>query len=428
MCVAVPPPSPEQGHLAFFLDPFPLRLQTSKIRLLANDVHSSLCYATYMQRNKVTFCERELIVYQASHVSCTTPSPRFSYRAILLATCYAGLILLFAACASSQGASSTSTPVSSPVRTPTAAIPTLSNALITYKGHSGPVIGVAWSPNGKWLVSCGNDGTVQEWDAQSGAVRWNVRVDSFAFAVAWSPNGAKIAAGGGSGSVFILDATTGHTLATYQGHITFIEGLAWSPDSKYVASGSQDDTVKVWNIQTGKAIVTYSGHNEAVNRVAWSPDGTRIASASHDGTVQVWEAKTGKQLLTYKDHAAPVWEVAWSPDGKYIVSGTGAAGNFAPVTSNNSVKVWNATTGQTLLTYNKHSGQVYALAWSPDGKSIASGGDDHSVRVWNIATGQTTLVYRGHSNSIFKIAWSPDGKSIASASADGTIQVWHLQA
>jgi len=182
-------------------------------------------------------------------------------------------------------------------------------------------------------------------------------------------------------------------------------------------------------VQTGKLQVNYTGHSASVARVAWSPDGSRIASASDDGTVQIWEAKSGKHLLTYNGNGAPVWEVAWSPDGKRLVSGTGAAGSSGPVTSNNSVKVWNAATGQTLITYagTNAQTQTYALAWSPDGKQIASGSDDGLVHIWDASTGQTFFQYHGHTSAIFKVAWSPDGKLIASASDDGTVQVWKPQ-
>jgi WD40 repeat protein len=164
-----------------------------------------------------------------------------------------------------------------------------------------------------------------------------------------------------------------------------------------------------------------------VERLAWSPDGTRVASASYDQTVQVWEAKTGRQILTYKGHVAPVWAVAWSLDGKRIVSGTGAAGIHGPVTSDNSVRVWDATTGQTLLTYSGLTGQAYALAWSHDGTRIAAGGDDHIVHVWDAATGRTLLQYRGHGDIVFGVSWSPDDSLVASASVDGTVQIWHPQ-
>jgi WD40 repeat protein len=80
-----------------------------------------------------------------------------------------------------------------------------------------------------------------------------------------------------------------------------------------------------------------------------------------------------------------------------------------------------------MLTYTGSTGQAYALAWSPDGKRIASGGDDNIVHVWDASTGQALLQYRGHTDIIFKLAWSPDGAFIASTSADGTVQVWQPQ-
>lgn len=143
--------------------------------------------------------------------------------------------------------------------------------------------------------------------------------------------------------------------------------------------------------------------------------------------MQVWDAKTGQRFLTYRGNGAPVWSVAWSPDGKRIVSGTGAQGAYGPVTTNNSVKVWDSTTGQTLLTYTEHAGQVYGLAWSPDRKRIASGGDDQIVRMWDATSGQTLLLYRGHTDTVLDVAWSPDGRLIASSGNDETVQVWRPQ-
>ena len=122
----------------------------------------------------------------------------------------------------------------------------------------------------------------------------------------------------------------------------------------------------------------------------------------------------GTTFLTYRGHSAQVLAVAWSPDGKRIASTSVDA----------TVQVWDAITGKNVLVYHGHLGEVLAVAWSPDGKRIVSGGGDHTVQVWDAASGGNVLTYRGHSDALFDVAWSPDGKRIASGSVDHTVQVW----
>ncbi len=127
----------------------------------------------------------------------------------------------------------------------------------------------------------------------------------------------------------------------------------------------------------------------------------------------------GTRLYTYRGHSDGVWSVAWSPDGRHIASGS----------QDHTVQVWDASTGATLFTYRGHSNGVNAVAWSPDGGRIASGaGDsgkgDYTVQVWDASTGATLFTYRSHSDIVWAIAWSPDGRRIASGSADKTVQVW----
>ncbi|HJT56439.1 MAG TPA: hypothetical protein VJ761_08090, partial [Ktedonobacteraceae bacterium] len=186
----------------------------------------------------------------------------------------------------------------------------------------------------------------------------------------------------------------------------------------------------------GTLLRSYDMHSSWVVAVAWEPDGNRIASAGGDGLVRVWEAETGHTLLTYRGHRwrfekvnwpPTIYNIAWSPEGLRLAS----AGDGT------KVYVWDAATGQTLTIYEGHSGllpNVFALAWSPDGKRIASAcsviGIDKTIHIWDAATGQKLLHYDSHYGllpnfSVLALAWSPDGKRIASTCGDKTIRIWN---
>ena len=127
-----------------------------------------------------------------------------------------------------------------------------------------------------------------------------------------------------------------------------------------------------------------------------------------------WWVISPHPLYTYRGHSSEVWAVAWSPDGKRIASGS----------FDHTVQVWDAADGGNVFTYRGHSSGMFAVAWSPDGKRIASGSYDHTVQVWDAADGGNAYTYHGHPDTVWVVAWSPDGKRVASGSADMTVQVW----
>jgi len=235
------------------------------------------------------------------------------------------------------------------------------------------------------------------------------------------------AAGGGIAWVFqrigMQAPPIGTTIFTYKNHVDAVESVAWAPDGRRIVSGSADKTVQVWDATTGDHNLIYRGHSSRVWSVAWSPDAARITSGSGelalydpsaDDTVQVWDATSGTKTHIYHGHSSQVQAVAWSPNSQRIASAS----------LDDTVQVWKAVNGGNALIYRLHGRPVRAVTWSPDGRRIASGGDDNIVQIFDSTTGNLIFTYRGHSDGLHSVAWSPNGKYIASASYDGSIQVW----
>ncbi len=318
------------------------------------------------------------------------------------------------------------TDTATPDETPTSSS-AAGGALVTFTGHSRYVQALAWSPDNAKIATASGDGTVQVWNATSGASLYtysghqNQNQNASVNAVAWSQDGNFIYSA--ATDVQVWSATDGTKQFTYTGHSdNTIHCLALSPDGKYIASGSDDSTVQVWDARSGTHYVTHSA-NASVRSLAWSPDGTRIASTQND-LVEVWNSSSGNTLNTYKGHSGNnVNALAWSHNGKHVASGS----------DDKTVQVWDASSLSASYTYYGHAQSVYAISWSSDDSRIASGGADITVQVWNSSNGLNRFVYHGHNSPVNTVEWSPNGKYVASGSGDPnvsdgsddhTAQVW----
>ncbi|HXZ04193.1 MAG TPA: serine/threonine-protein kinase [Ktedonobacteraceae bacterium] len=302
------------------------------------------------------------------------------------------------------------------------------NALI-FTGHLASVNAVTWSPDGRLIASASDDTFVQVFDALSGKRKLIYTGHSKEVtAVAWSPNGKFIASGSEDGTVQVWDATNGNNLLTYKGHTDRVNGVSWSRDSRQIVSGSEDKTVQVWNAANGALIFTFKGHTSGVLCVGWQPNETSVASGSWDGTLRDWATQqhgnhfnAGDQIFNYGGHGKnEVTSLAWSPNGKFIAS----AGADQTVQISNGV---DGTLRPPIFTGHlskQHLNPVRSVSWSPDGNLLVSGDSFGTVYVWTFAGRKIIFTYQGQKGVVNAVEWSPDGRKVASAGSDTTVQIW----
>ncbi|KAK4068839.1 hypothetical protein Purlil1_13701 [Purpureocillium lilacinum] len=304
----------------------------------------------------------------------------------------------------------------------------------TLKGHGNEVMSVTFSTDGQRLASGSSDNTIKVWDATmtgtgvetlqggNGSVR----------SVAFSIDGQRLASGLGDTTVKVWDAATGSCMRTLKGHDGWVKSVAFSTDGQRLASGSDDDMIKVWDAVTGACVQTLKGHGGHVTCVIFSTDGRRLASCSDDFTVKIWDAQTGASsgwpdetiklwdattgafVQTLKGHRGSVTSVAFSTDGRRLASSS----------FDDTVKVWDAKTGACMRTLKGHGSWVMSVAFSTDGQRLASGSYDDTIKVWDAATGACAQTLKGHGDHVTCVVFSADGRRLASGSCDKTIKLW----
>ncbi|NEO07283.1 caspase family protein, partial [Moorena sp. SIO3I8] len=287
------------------------------------------------------------------------------------------------------------------------------------QGHTGWVTNIAFSPDGKQILSGSDDGTVRLWDTETGQLIHTLEGHTdTVYEIAFSPDGQQILSGSSDNTVRLWDTETGQLIHTLEGHTSLVSDIAFSPDGKQILSGSWDTTVRLWDTETGLTLHTLEGHTSRVEAIAFSPDGKQILSGSHDNTVRLWDTDSGTLIHTLEGHTSFVTEIAFSPDGKQILSGS----------HDNTVRLWDTDSGTLIHTLESPTDWITDIAFSPDGKQIISGSNDNTVCLWDTESGQLIHKLEGHIknqlSSVTDIAFSPDGQQILSGSKDSTVRLW----
>jgi WD40 repeat protein len=302
----------------------------------------------------------------------------------------------------------------------------------TWTAHQHKVVEVAFSPKSKQLISAGWDNTVKVWEiapAEQGAsapqLLLTVRgLSADLTGVAFSRDGRCFAVASLDGTMTICDAHSGDKICTLQGKGGPVYGVAFNPDSNALASAHYDGSVKVWDIERGRAgkanplIYSIPAHKDHVFAVAYSADGRLLASAGgrdQENNLGIWEAATGNSIRKLLISPGVLRSVAFDPDGRFLAC---AAGKCVPLVD--------VQTGRQLFNAEA-ADRSFRVVFSPDGRRLVAASEGQTVRLLDSVSGKEIKTLRVSGGELWSVAFSPDGRSLATCSGykgKGTIQIW----
>ncbi len=286
-----------------------------------------------------------------------------------------------------------------------------SGAVRVLSGHTDEIWRIELSPDGRFVASTGKDPAVRLWDLKTGESRWSANHPGPVYGVAFTPDSRHVITGSrGDDLLRIWEVATGALVRTIKTGLGPLNALALSPDGRHLIIQSRPVTrAQLWDLEKGTSHTLE--HGAFVTVVAFSPRGDLAATGAMDGTVRVWDPRTGQGRILGSQVGTSSW-LSFSPDGKQLAAGNGEG----------QLRLWNLSTGRSEL-LGSHEGRINQVHFSRDGHLLATSSDDRTARLWDLATGHTRVL-RGLTGAAFPLEFSQDGKLLAVGSYDATTRVF----
>jgi WD40 repeat protein len=296
--------------------------------------------------------------------------------------------------------------------------------------HEGWVETAVFSPDGRTLASAGHSDIIF-WDAATGRERGRLTGNpSRVLSIAYSRDGKLLASGGTDNVIRLWDVAARKELRQFQGHkplkdafygMEGIYGLAFTPDGRRLISRATDETVRLWDVASGKELRRWPGPaGLSPQGAALSPDGATLAIVAPRTTVMLWDVASGKEIRRLHPPGEDAICLAFSPDGKRLASGGAATAKVG------TVFLWDVATGTKVRSFEGHGGTVLSLAFSADGKRLASGATDKTARVWDVSSGKELRQISRDRLPFYKLAFAPGDRELTVWGGDHLIHFWDL--
>lgn len=303
---------------------------------------------------------------------------------------------------------------------------------LVISGHKDNILSVTFSPDEKMALSASADHTLRLWDLGNGElVRQFGSVDNSDPTLGhtnsvqdadFAPDGSWIVSTSQDGTLIVWDVATGKLLQHWgldgKGHQGQALSVEVSADGKLVLSAGEDGSLILWSVEDGTVVRHFVRHTGTVFSATISPDGLTALSGAEDGLLIWWDLATGKALRVITAHTAPIYSVAFTPDGMGAV-----AGAFRP---DNRASLWNLQTGELLQEFVGHPNGLLSVAVSPDGRQLLTSGVDTSIRLWDLATGRELQKLLGHEGLAPSVTFNHNGRLMLSGSFDLTVRLWTI--